>query len=59
VLARDVPRDEAGLLRVPGIGAVKVERYGAALLQALADEVEAEAETERAGAADGADGTGA
>lgn len=36
VLARDVPRDEAGLLRVPGIGPVKVERYGAALLQALA-----------------------
>lgn len=36
-LARDMPRDEAGLLRVPGIGKVKVERYGAALLAALAD----------------------
>ncbi len=37
-IARDVPRDEAALLRIPGIGAVKLERYGAALLAALRDE---------------------
>jgi ATP-dependent DNA helicase RecQ len=49
-LARDMPRDEAGLLRVPGIGKVKVERYGAALLTALAD---------AADEADSADGTDA
>ena len=37
-LAREVPRDEAGLLGIPGIGQVKLERYGAALLAALAEE---------------------
>ena len=37
-MSRDVPRDEAALLRIPGIGAVKLERYGAALLGALRDE---------------------
>ena len=37
-MARDVPRDEDALLRIPGIGAVKLERYGAALLAALRDE---------------------
>jgi len=34
-LARDVPRDDEELLRIPGIGRVKLERYGAALLAAL------------------------
>ncbi len=48
-LARDLPRDEAGLLRVPGIGRVKVERYGAALLAALADAAD------ETGSADGTD----
>ena len=37
-MARDVPRDEAGLLAVPGIGRVKLERYGATFLAALAEE---------------------
>lgn len=37
-MAREVPRDEAALLRIPGIGQVKLERYGAALLGALAEE---------------------
>jgi len=37
-IARDVPRDEAGLLRIPGIGRVKLERYGAALLDAVREE---------------------
>ena len=37
-IARDVPRDEAGLLRIPGIGQVKLERYGTALLSALGEE---------------------
>jgi len=37
-IARDVPRDEAGLLAIPGIGRVKLERYGAAFLAALAEE---------------------
>ena len=37
-IARDVPRDEAALLRIPGIGQVKLERYGAALLSALGEE---------------------
>ena len=36
-LARQVPSSDAELLRIPGIGAVKLERYGAALLAALAD----------------------
>jgi len=35
-LARDRPRDPEGLLRIPGIGQVKLERYGAALLEAIA-----------------------
>ncbi len=34
-LAREVPTDAAGLLRIPGIGQVKLERYGEALLAAL------------------------
>jgi ATP-dependent DNA helicase RecQ len=34
-LARQVPRTDAELLRIPGIGAVKLARYGAALLAAL------------------------
>ena len=34
-MARDVPRDADGLLRIPGIGQVKLERYGDALLAAL------------------------
>ena len=38
VMAREVPRDEAALLRIPGNGQVKLERYGAALLSALRDE---------------------
>ncbi len=37
-MARDVPRDEAALLRIPGVGKVKLERYGAALLAVLRDE---------------------
>ena len=37
-MARDVPRDGSALLRIPGIGAVKLERYGAALLAALRDD---------------------
>jgi ATP-dependent DNA helicase RecQ len=37
-IARDVPRDETELLRIPGIGKVKLERYGAALLDALRGE---------------------
>jgi len=37
-VARDVPHDEASLLRIPGIGKVKLERYGAALLSALHEE---------------------
>jgi ATP-dependent DNA helicase RecQ len=40
-LARQVPRTDAELLRIPGIGAVKLERYGAALLAALRDPDEA------------------
>jgi superfamily II DNA helicase RecQ len=36
-MAREVPRDEAALLRIPGIGQVKLERYGRALLAALED----------------------
>jgi ATP-dependent DNA helicase RecQ len=34
-LARERPNDAAGLLRIPGIGPVKLERYGAALLAAI------------------------
>jgi len=34
-LARQVPRTAEELLAIPGIGAVKLERYGAALLAAL------------------------
>jgi len=34
-MARAVPRTADELLRIPGIGAVKLERYGAALLAAL------------------------
>jgi ATP-dependent DNA helicase RecQ len=34
-MAREVPRDEEALLRIPGIGKVKLERYGQALLAAL------------------------
>ncbi len=37
-MARDVPRDAAGLLRVPGIGRVKLERYGEAFLDVLREE---------------------
>jgi superfamily II DNA helicase RecQ len=36
-IARQIPRTDAELLRIPGIGAVKLERYGAALLAALRD----------------------
>jgi ATP-dependent DNA helicase RecQ len=36
-MAREVPRDEEALLRIPGIGQVKLERYGRALLAALED----------------------
>jgi ATP-dependent DNA helicase RecQ len=39
-LARQVPRTEEELLRIPGIGAVKLARYGRALLDALAEEPE-------------------
>jgi ATP-dependent DNA helicase RecQ len=34
-MAREVPRDAEALLAIPGIGQVKLERYGAALLAAL------------------------
>jgi ATP-dependent DNA helicase RecQ len=34
-IARELPRDDEALLRIPGIGRVKLERYGAALLAAL------------------------
>ncbi len=34
-MARDEPSDAAALLRIPGIGQVKLERYGSALLAAL------------------------
>ncbi len=34
-MAARVPRDEAGLLAVPGVGPVKLERYGAAFLDEL------------------------
>jgi hypothetical protein len=34
-LAQERPHDAAGLLRIPGIGPVKLERYGAALLAAI------------------------
>jgi len=34
-IARQTPRTEEDLLRIPGIGAVKLQRYGAALLRAL------------------------
>lgn len=37
-MARDVPRDEAALLRIPGIGQVKLERYGRAFLAALRED---------------------
>jgi ATP-dependent DNA helicase RecQ len=37
-LAREVPQDAAALLRIPGIGQVKLERYGAALLAAVREE---------------------
>ena len=35
-LARDRPSDAAGLLRMPGIGASKIERYGDAVLTVIA-----------------------
>jgi ATP-dependent DNA helicase RecQ len=35
-LARERPRDPEALLRIPGIGKVKLERYGDALLEAIA-----------------------
>ena len=38
-LARQMPRTDQELLLIPGIGAVKLQRYGAALLAALADDV--------------------
>jgi ATP-dependent DNA helicase RecQ len=34
-IARQRPRDLAALARVPGIGAKKLERYGAGLLDAI------------------------
>jgi len=34
-MAARVPRDEAGLLAVPGVGPVKLERYGEAFLEEL------------------------
>ena len=37
-MARDMPGDEAALLRIPGIGKVKLERYGQDLLAALGEE---------------------
>lgn len=37
-MARDVPRDPEALLRVPGIGRVKLERYGEAFLRVLTEE---------------------
>jgi len=37
-MAREVPRDAEALLRIPGIGTVKLERYGDVLLEALAEE---------------------
>ena len=39
-IARRQPRTSEELLGIPGIGAVKLERYGAALLAALADTAE-------------------
>ena len=41
-LAQQLPRTDEELLRIPGIGAVKLERYGAALLAALSDDVDAD-----------------
>jgi len=37
-MARERPQDEHGLLAIPGIGQVKLERYGAVLLEALREE---------------------
>jgi len=39
-LVRQMPRTEEDLLGIPGIGAVKLERYGAALLSALSDDID-------------------
>ena len=36
-IAETLPRDERELLAVPGVGPVKVERYGAGLLAVLAE----------------------
>jgi DNA helicase-2/ATP-dependent DNA helicase PcrA len=36
-LAEHRPNDEQGLLKMPGIGASKIERYGEAVLEVLAD----------------------
>ena len=35
-LAQNRPSDAAGLLRMPGIGASKIERYGDAVLKVIA-----------------------
>ena len=37
-IAESQPRDNAALLRIPGVGAAKLERYGPAVLALLADE---------------------
>jgi superfamily II DNA helicase RecQ len=37
-MAREIPRDAEAMLRIPGIGAVKLDRYGDVLLEALAEE---------------------
>ena len=36
-IARQRPRDVAALADIPGIGARKLERYGASLLEVLGD----------------------
>ena len=35
-IAESNPRDNAALLRIPGVGATKLERYGEAVLRVLA-----------------------
>jgi DNA helicase-2/ATP-dependent DNA helicase PcrA len=37
-IAESQPRDNAALLRIPGVGATKLERYGDAVLALLADD---------------------
>ena len=47
-IAEAMPADAAGLLRIPGVGRVKCEQYGPAVLEILASERSSEAEDQAA-----------